>query len=122
MSQLAQLKIPAGDGSNPSSSPVIVPQPSNLPVNLNGPDALANLMQLGITYLFGLAGVLAVVFVMFNGLRYITSGGDVLKIASAKKGLMYSIIGLAVVVLSFFIVTVVIFLTGGNPAFFFKLS
>lgn len=52
----------------------------------------------------GLAGGFTVLMVIINGIRYITAAGDEDKIASARKGLTYSIIGLAVCLTAFLIV------------------
>ena len=47
-----------------------------------------------------LAGVLAVIFVMLGGFKYITSGGDSQKAASGRQTLMYALVGLVVVIFS----------------------
>ena len=54
---------------------------------------------------FGLAGVIAVMLIVINGLQYISANGDAQKIAQAKQGIMYSVIGLLIVILAFTIVT-----------------
>lgn len=51
--------------------------------------------------LFGLiTGVISVFMVIIGGLRYITSGGDPGKTASAKNTILYAAIGLAVATVS----------------------
>jgi Type IV secretion system pilin len=47
-----------------------------------------------------LAGVLAVIFVMWGGFKYITSGGDASKAASGRQTLTYALIGVIVIVIS----------------------
>lgn len=47
-----------------------------------------------------IAGVLAVIFIIIAGLKYITSAGKQESVASAKKTLVYAVIGLIVVALS----------------------
>jgi NAD/NADP transhydrogenase beta subunit len=43
-----------------------------------------------------LTGVISVFMIIISGLRYITSGGDATKTATARKGIMYAAIGVAV--------------------------
>jgi len=56
-------------------------------------------------------GIVAVVMIIINGIQYMTSGGSADKVATAKKGLIQSIVGLAIALLAAsiinFIVTVV---------------
>lgn len=67
------------------------------------------------------AGIVALVLIIYSGIRYITSRGDQTALDSAKKTLTYAIIGLIVIFLSFFIVNLVSTLTGvsqiSNPTF-----
>ena len=56
----------------------------------------------------GLIGFVAVVFIIFGGFQYITSSGDAAKVAKAKNTLLYSVVGLIVVLLAFAIVNFVI--------------
>jgi len=53
-------------------------------------------------------GVVAVIMIIWGGLRYITSGGDSGKITSAKNTIIYALIGLIVVALAQFIVRFVV--------------
>ena len=57
-------------------------------------------------------GIIAVIMIIINGLKLITSGGDANKVGSAKNGILYAIIGLAVVALAQFLVRFVINKTG----------
>ncbi len=52
-----------------------------------------------------LIGIIAVVFIIYSGIQYTTSSGDAGKIQKAKNTIVYSIIGLAIAILSFAIVT-----------------
>ena len=54
------------------------------------------------------AGVLAVIMIIVSGIKYITSGGDSSKVASAKNALIYAIVGIVIVALSQFIVRYVL--------------
>jgi len=58
------------------------------------------------------SGMVALVLIIYSGTRYITSRGDPTKVEGAKKTLTYAILGLIVIFLSFFIVTLISKLTG----------
>lgn len=53
-------------------------------------------------------GIIAVIMIIWGGLKYITSGGDSTKITSAKNTIIYAIIGLVIVALAQFIVRFVL--------------
>lgn len=55
-----------------------------------------------------LIGALSVIMVIIGGLRYTLSGGDAAGLKSAKDTILYALIGLAVSLLSFAIVSFVI--------------
>ena len=57
--------------------------------------------------LFG-AGILAVIFLLIGALQYTTSSGDPKRVAGAKNTILYSIIGLIIVVLAYAIVGFVV--------------
>jgi hypothetical protein len=46
--------------------------------------------------------------IIFSGLRYITSGGDAEKVKTAKRTLLYALVGLAIVALTQTIVHLVL--------------
>lgn len=54
------------------------------------------------------AGIAAVIMIIVAGLKYITSGGDSSKVASAKSSLIYAIVGIIIVALAQFLVRFVI--------------
>jgi TRAP-type C4-dicarboxylate transport system permease small subunit len=66
------------------------------------------------------AGIAALILIIYASFQYTTSKGDQAKIDSAKKTLTYAIIGLIVIFLSFFIVSLISQLTGvkqiANPS------
>lgn len=67
-------------------------------------DSLNALLTSAVNIFSAIVGVIAVIMIIVGGLRYITSGGDQNKVASAKNTLMYAIIGLIVVALAQLIV------------------
>lgn len=94
---------------NPSGQPETVNLPSNIPTALQGGSGTTGmkLLQLGITY-FTIAGVMiALIVVVISGIQMITSQGDSFKLASAKKRLMFGVLGLVIVLGAFFIIRIV---------------
>ncbi len=55
-------------------------------------------------YFLGFLGLLAVIMVIFGGVTYVSSAGNDEAVAKAKKIIMYSIIGIVVILLAFAIV------------------
>jgi hypothetical protein len=55
-----------------------------------------------------LAGPIALVAVIYAGVLYMTSMGDESKVKKAKATLVYSLIGVAVITLSYFMVSLVV--------------
>lgn len=58
------------------------------------------------------AGLIALILVIFGGFKYMTSGGDQKAVESGKKTIMWAIIGLVVILLSFAIVRFIADVTG----------
>ena len=58
--------------------------------------------------IIGIAGLVAVVFVIIGGVNYMTSSGDAGKLEKAKKTILYACIGLIICALAFAIVNWVI--------------
>lgn len=61
-----------------------------------------------IQWALGLLGLIAVVFVIFGGIMWMTSAGNEEKITKAKKIITSALIGLIVVTLSWAIITFII--------------
>jgi hypothetical protein len=77
---------------------------------------LTNLPKLIINYMFPLAGFLAVIYLMYGGIRYIMSRGDKMGVESARKHILAAIVGLLVVIGSFVIVNTIFNVAGSkNP-------
>jgi TRAP-type C4-dicarboxylate transport system permease small subunit len=53
-------------------------------------------------------GIIAVAFLIYGGVQYITSAGQAEKIKTAKNTILYSVIGLIVCILAFAIVNFVV--------------
>lgn len=66
---------------------------------------------------FGLAGALAILFIVIGGYQYMTSSGDDKKAESGKKTIKWAIIGLGLVLFAYAIVTVVVRLANTGSVF-----
>jgi hypothetical protein len=71
-----------------------------------------SVIQNSITLVLILGVVLATLFIVCGGIKWIMSGGDKNKVQSARNTIVYSILGLLLMLLSFFIVNVVANLFG----------
>ncbi len=89
-----------------------IPSLSGIPSGGFGTSGVG-IIQVALNILFALATVAALAFIILAGIQWVISGGDKQKIQSARNRLIYSIIGLIVITLSFFIVRVVIDLIFG---------
>ena len=67
-----------------------------------------------ITWVFVIAGLVSVGYIVFYGIMFITSGGDPEKATKARNGLIYAIIGMIVIAATFFIMGFA-FDVGKNP-------
>lgn len=67
-----------------------------------------------LTIILTIATVLGVIFILWGGIKWITSGGDKAAVDTARKTVMAAIIGLILTFLSFFILSVVFGLFGLN--------
>ncbi len=86
-------------GGQAITAPHGIPDPGT-----NGAQAL---IQWGITALIAVAVILALAFLLWNGLRWVTSEGDKAKVQSARQGITYAIIGLLVAFLAIFIINLI---------------
>lgn len=55
-----------------------------------------------------IAGIIAVIMLIISGVKFMTSGGDPQSISSARRGVIYALIGIVVVILSQSIVRLVV--------------
>jgi hypothetical protein len=61
-----------------------------------------------------IVGILAIIFLIFGGIRYVISGGDKTKVDAAKNTILYAIVGLIVAILGYAVVSWVIGVLGAN--------
>lgn len=81
--------------------------PGVTPVTPTGNLDIASVLSTVIYWVLGLSGGIAVLFLILGGLQYITSSGNKDKAEQAKQTILYAVIGLIVIALSFVIVAFV---------------
>jgi hypothetical protein len=97
-------------GINGSSIPV--PVAAGMP---SGSENLNIAIQWGLTLIFIAAGIVALLFIIWGGISWITSGGEKEKIQEARNKIAYSLIGLIIIFSSYLIVRTVGGLFGVDP-------
>lgn len=65
--------------------------------------SLATLIDTIITYMLYIAGALAVIYLLYSGILYITAGGDETRATKARTGIVNAVIGIIIIVLAFVI-------------------
>jgi hypothetical protein len=65
-----------------------------------------------IFFLLVFAGIAAVIFIIFGGVKFLTSGGDPKQVEGARKTITWAIIGLVLILMSFMIVRTIGEVTG----------
>lgn len=98
--KLAQFDIPPAGGTN-------------LPVETN----LTDIILTVVNYLLSIAGLLAVLFIIIGGFRFMTAGGNEEASDKAKKTIINALVGIVVVILSFAIVRGIanLLISNGSP-------
>ncbi len=77
-----------------------------------GDRSIAEVLNNVITWVLGFAALIAVLFIIISGIRWIISSGNAEQAKSARSALVASVLGLIIIVLSYFIVQLVIGLPG----------
>lgn len=72
-----------------------------------GTSSVQAIVKFGVTFLLVASTVLAIFFLIYGGIKWITSGGDEKAIDSARKTVTYAVIGLCVVFASFMILNII---------------
>lgn len=100
-----------------------LPTPSgqNLSGNSDTVGVLGNIGSTVINVIFLLAGILAVIYLLWSGVQYITAGGNPDKVKAARQGIINAVIGVVVIMAAFFIVRIAtstrgLFDNNGNAA------
>ena len=64
-----------------------------------------------ISALFIFVGLVCLIIIIFSGYKYINSGGDPKRLESARNTLSHAILGLLLVLFSFFIINIISYIT-----------
>lgn len=78
-------------------------------------NSIGTVITTTITVLLIGATIIALFFLIWNGIRWVTSGGDKGKVDEARKGIIAAIIGLVLAFLAYFILSLVLGLFGLSP-------
>jgi hypothetical protein len=89
------------------------PAPVNVPnLNIGGgvspvdtPKVVGNVAATIFNVIYFLAGLAAVAYVVWGGIKYIQAGGDPKKAEEARKAIINAVIGIAVIAGSYFIIS-----------------
>lgn len=94
------------------TDPLVCGTPGGGDEELELMDRVSNILS--VIYLW--IGIIAVIFIVIGGIKYMTSNGDAQKVSTAKSTITYSVIGLVVVLAAFAITNFVIgALDGRDP-------
>jgi hypothetical protein len=97
MDSLLSLKVPGSEGS------VEIQVPSGVPTGgLSGGGG--KIIVLGLTLFLMAAVLLSLGFLLYGGLNWIMSQGDKAKLESARRTVLFAIIGLIICFSSFFLI------------------
>lgn len=81
--------------------------PSVGPVNVSTSGDLNTIIGKIIDWVLGIAGAIALLFLIIGGVRYIISAGNPTQTEGAKKTIIYALVGLIVIILSYVLIKVV---------------
>jgi hypothetical protein len=89
------LTLPSGQTIN---------APASLPSG--GLDTTKGVINNALTLMLIFAVIITLIFLIWAGIQWVSSGGDKTKLGAARARLTWAIIGLVIVLISFFIVNV----------------
>ena len=105
---MVPLAITATAHAEPINCGVIGQIGEDCPTNPEAESTINRTIKTALNLFSGIVGIISVVMVIVGGVRYITSGGDSGKVASAQNTVLYAVIGLVVVALAQIIVQFVL--------------
>lgn len=95
----------ACDQANASNAPACQRQNTN-------DNPVAETIKRVTTIVASVAGIVAVLMIIFFGFQFVSSAGDSQKAKSARMGIIYSAVGLAVIALSVPLINIILSLIG----------
>lgn len=94
-----------------NGTPIVAPE--NIPTGSLG-NGGGNIIAFGLTIFLVVVVLLSLGFIMYGGFNWIMSQGDKTKLESARRTILYAIIGLVIAFFSFFIIQLVGGMLGVN--------
>lgn len=104
-----------------TTTPINLCDPSNSSFNQfaklcnTGSASIGNVIMSVIVILFIIAVIVALIFLIWGGLKWIFSGGDKTAVESARNTIIAAVIGLVIVFASFFLLNLVTQILLGAP-------
>ena len=77
-------------------------------VNCTQNTGLVSLAVIVLNWILGVAGLVAVIFLIWGGFRYLTAGGNEDSTKAARTTIINALIGLVIIILAYVIVSVVV--------------
>lgn len=71
---------------------------------------LASLVTNALPYIFGIAGIILFVYIVWGGFDFLTSMGDPKKAESGKNKITYAILGFVIIFVAYWIVQLIIYI------------
>jgi hypothetical protein len=102
LSLLSVLPVAGAAILNPTDNPEAVSGATG------GETTLRGLILTIVNYFLGFLGLLAVIMVIYGGVTYVSSAGNEEAVGKAKKIIMYALIGIVIILLSFVLVRMVL--------------
>jgi hypothetical protein len=96
-----------------SSVPALAATAADKPEMVPG-GTLRSLVLTVVNYFLGFLGLIAVIMVIYGGVTYVVSAGKDEAVGNAKKIIMYALVGLIIILLSFVLVNAVLGAAGGQ--------
>ena len=82
---------------------------AQVPITIKNPIStsdFAKIVENTLLWLLSVAGVITIFMLVVGGIMYMTAGGDEQKVATAKKVITWTIIGLGLILISYSIIAV----------------
>lgn len=79
-----------------------------MPESLFGEDGSEGIFKKVVNIMLFVIGAVAVIMLIYGGVKYVTSGGAQDKVAEAKNTILYAIVGIVVALLAFAVVNFVV--------------
>jgi hypothetical protein len=90
--------------------------PDNITTATGGEGSFRNLAKTIVNFFLYFLGFIATIMIIYGGILYVTSAGNDENVGKAKKILLYAIVGIIVILLSFAIVNTVLTAGTGSSA------